>query len=446
MIHWQQEDKKYIWHPCSQAKDEEVLPPIVMERGAGRYLYDIEGKRYLDIISSWWCNLLGHGNSHVKEAVKDQIDELEHVIFAGFSHKPAITLARRLHDIVPPGLEKFQFTDNGSSSVECALKLSFQYHHQTGHPERRRFMALSGAYHGETIGALSVGAVDVYSHLFHPLLFEAVVIDGPDCFRCPYGRCREGCDAPCFAAAERTFARYGRETAACIAEPLLQGAAGMRIYPPSYLKKLRQACTAYGVHLIADEIAAGFGRTGTMFACEQAHISPDLLCMSKGLTGGYLPMAITAVTQEIYDAFYGEYGSGKTFMHSHTYSGNPLACAAANAVLDVIEEEKVLEKAALQAAYLTQRFTEAFQDRSYTGEIRHIGLIHALELVEDKKTKQSFNPARRLGWHVYREALKRGLMLRPIGDVLYFNPPLTITRGEIDEAIRLMAEALDCVF
>ena len=220
----------------------------------------------------------------------------------------------------------------------------------------------------------------------------------------------------------------------------------MRIYPPSYLKKLRQACTAYGVHLIADEIAAGFGRTGTMFACEQAHISPDLLCMSKGLTGGYLPMAITAVTQEIYDAFYGEYGSGKTFMHSHTYSGNPLACAAANAVLDVIEEEKVLEKAALQAAYLTQRFTEAFQDRSYTGEIRHIGLIHALELVEDKKTKQSFNPARRLGWHVYREALKRGLMLRPIGDVLYFNPPLTITRGEIDEAIRLMAEALDCVF
>jgi len=446
MIHWEEEDKRYIWHPCTQAKDEEDMPPIIMDYGRGRYLYDIHGKPYLDIISSWWCNLLGHGDVQVNAAIHQQLEKLEHVIFAGFSHTQAITLARRLHSLLPSGLDKFQFTDNGSSAVECALKMSFQYHYQTGHPERRRFMALSGAYHGETIGALSVGAVDVYSRLFHPLLFETVFVEGPDCFRCPYGQHRETCQAPCFEAAERAFSQYGKETAAFIAEPLLQGAAGMRIYPPVYLRKLRSACDAYGVHLIADEIAAGFGRTGTMFACEQAHISPDMMCLSKGLTGGYLPMAITAVRQEIYDAFYGEYISGRTFMHSHTYSGNPLACAAANAVLDVMEQRPILETARHVSDYTTKQFIDYFGQHPHTGEIRHIGLIHALELVEDRKTRLPFNPSRRIGWAVYKEALQRGLLLRPIGDVLYFNPPLTITKDEIDEALHIMAAAMAAVF
>lgn len=446
MIDWQKEDRKYIWHPCSQAKDEEALPPLVIDHGKGSYLYDVAGNKYLDIISSWWCNLLGHGNPYINQAVTEQLNRLEHVIFTGFTHKPAIELARRLHGLVPAGLDKFQFTDNGSFSIECALKMSFQYHFQTGHPERKKFMALSGAYHGETIGALSVGAVDAYSKLFHPLLFDAITVEGPDCFHCPYHKKRQTCDAPCFAAAEKALAQYGRNTAAFIVEPLLQGAAGMRIYSPVYLQKLRQACSAYGVHLIADEIASGFGRTGTLFACEQAGISPDMLCMSKGLTGGYLPMAITVVTEQIHEAFYGDYDTGRTFMHSHTYSGNPLACAAANAVLDLLDRDKVLVQAREKSCYLTEQFTAAFEDRQYIGEVRHIGLIHAVELVENKESRQPFAAKKRMGWQVYTQALRKGLLLRPIGNVLYFNPPLTISYEEMDTAIALMSAALDDVF
>ena len=353
---WQKEDLKYIWHPCSQMKDYETLPPIVIERGKGINIYDTNGKCYKDVISSWWCNLLGHCNPRINAAVKKQIDSLEHVIFANFSHKPAITLCHELAKVVPDGLCKFNFADNGSAAIEMSLKMSFQYHYQTGHPEKKRFMALSDAYHGETLGALAVGGVDLYSELYKPLLLDVIRIDGPDCYRCPYGKVCEGhceghsltdtsiqsspqgegakrCHCECFEKAEKAFAEHAHETAAIIVEPLLQGSAGMKVYPPLYLKKLRELCDKYNVHLIADEIATGYGRTGKMFAFNHAGVSPDIMCLSKGLTGGYMPMAIAVTTQKIYDAFYDDYLKGKAFMHSHTYAGNPLACSAAIEVL-----------------------------------------------------------------------------------------------------------------
>ena len=340
---WVKEDLKYIWHPCSQMKDYETLPPIVIDRGEGINLYDINGKCYKDVISSWWCNLLGHCNPRISKALQKQAETLEHVIFANFSHKPVISLCSRLAKILPQGLCKFNFADNGSSSIEMALKMSFQYHYQTGNTQKKRFMALSDGYHGETIGALSVGALDLYAEIYKPILLDVNRIQAPDCYRCPYGKTRDNCCCECIDYAEKMFEKYGDETAALIIEPLLQGSAGMRIYPPLYIKKLRELCNKYNVHLIADEIATGYGRTGKMFACNWAEVSPDIMCLSKGLTGGYMPMAVCITTQEIYDAFYDDYLKGKAFMHSHTYSGNPLACACANAVLDIFEEDKILD-------------------------------------------------------------------------------------------------------
>ncbi len=439
---WQKEDLKYIWHPCSQMKDYETLPPIVIEHGDGINLYDIDGKCYKDVISSWWCNLLGHCNPRINNAIKKQIDSLEHVIFANFTHKPAITLCQELMKILPKGLCKFNFADNGSAAIEMSLKMSFQYHYQTGHPEKKRFMALTDAYHGETIGALSVGGVDLYSELYKPILLDVVRIEGPDCYRCPYNQNRESCNCECFKKAEEVFVEYGNETAAIIVEPLLQGSAGMKIYPPLYLKKLREICNKYNVHLIADEIATGYGRTGKMFAFNHAGVSPDIMCLSKGLTGGYMPMSIAITTQEIYDAFYDDYLKGKAFMHSHTYAGNPLACSAAIEVLKILREENIIEKANKRAKYFNKIIKENFLQLEFVGEVRSIGLINAIELVKDKKTKEPLDYHKRTGYQIYKKALEKGLLLRPLGDVIYFNPPLIIEENDMDFAVNT---ALECV-
>ncbi len=435
-------DLQYIWHPCSQMKDYETLPPIVIDHGKGVYLYDKNGKRYLDVVSSWWCNLLGHCNEKISARMKQQLDKLEHVIFANFTHEPAIQLCERLVQILPKGLCKFNFSDNGSAAIECALKMAFQYQYQTGHPEKKRFMALSEGYHGETIGALSVGGLDLYAEIYKPMLMDIVRVEAPDCYRCPYGECRDTCQCECFQQAEEALSKYGQEIAAFIMEPLVQGSAGMRIYPPLYLKKLREACDRYGVLLIADEIATGFGRTGKLFACDHAGITPDILCMSKGLTGGYLPMAITVTTQEIYDAFYDDYNKGKAFMHSHTYSGNPLACSAALAVQDILEEEQILEHAAQRADYLHEQLMNALGDHPNVGEIRHIGLINGIELVADRKTKTPFPSEDRVGYQIYKRALQEGVIFRPLGDVIYFNPPLIIKEEEIDEALAVCKKVI----
>ena len=294
-------DLAHIWHPASQMKDYEDFPPIIIDHGKGVKLYDVDGKEYIDIISSWWCNLLGHCNDEVSDALKSQVDQLDHVLFANFSHKTIIELSERLIKVMPEGLNRFSFVDNGSASIECALKMAFQYCAQNGKDHKKRFMCFTDAYHGETLGALSVGALDEYSKVFEPIMIDTIKVQAPD----------------------------------MIIEPLIQGSAGMKIYPPLYLKKLRELCDLYDVLLIADEIATGFGRTGKMFAVDHAGISPDIMCISKGLTNGYMAMAVCVSTDEIYNGFYGDYSDNVAFMHSHTYAGNPLAASVANATLKI---------------------------------------------------------------------------------------------------------------
>ena len=442
MIDWQNEDLKYIWHPCSQMKDYETFPPIIIEKGEGINLYDINGKCYKDVISSWWCNLLGHCNPRINNAVKKQLDNLEHVIFANFSHKPVITLCQELAKVLPKGLCKFNFADNGSSAIEMALKMSFQYQIQTGNTNKKRFMALTDAYHGETLAALAMGGVDLYTELYKPIMLEVIRIQAPDCYRCPYGKNRESCNCECFIKAEEQFEKYGKETAAIIIEPLLQGSAGMKIYPALYLKKLREICDKYEVILIADEIATGYGRTGKMFAFDYAKTSPDIMCLSKGLTGGYMPMAIAITTQKIYDAFYDDYSKGKAFMHSHTYAGNPLACSAAVEVLKILQEDTIIEKANEKSKYFNRIIKEKILTHKNVGEIRSIGLINAIELVKNKYSKEPLDSNNRTGYQIYKQALKKGLLLRPLGDVLYFNPPLIIEQPDMDYVTNIALESI----
>lgn len=435
-------DLEHIWHPCSQMKDYEELKPIIVDHAKGVYLYDINGKSYVDVVSSWWCNLLGHCNYRINEAVKKQIDNLEHVIFANFSHKPAIELCNKLSKVVPEGLNKFFFTDNGSAAIEVAMKMSFQYHYQTGNKQKKRFIALTDAYHGETLGALSVSGVDLYSKIYKPMLLDIIRVEGPDCYRCKYGKCRGNCGAECFESAEKIFEEYGDETCAFLIEPLVQAAAGMKIYSKEYLKKLRKYCDKYNVHLIADEIATGYGRTGKMFACNHAEISPDIMCLSKGLTGGYMPMALAVTNDKIYNAFYADYNEGKAFMHSHTYSGNPLACSAAIEVLNILNDEKIIDKAQENAIYFNNLIKEKIYSHKNVGDIRNIGLINAIELVEDKKSKKSLDSKNRYGYQIYKKALEKGVLLRPLGDVIYFNPPLIL---EKDDMYFIVNVCLECI-
>ena len=329
------------------------------------------------------------------------------MIFANYSHKGIIELAESLNRVTPENLTKFSFVDNGSSSIESALKMAFQYCQQNGKTEKKRFMCFTDAYHGETLGSLSVGALDDYEK------------------------------------AEECFEEYAEECCAMIIEPLVQGSAGMKIYPPLYLKKLRALCDKHDVLLIDDEIAMGYGRTGKFFAVDHAGISPDIMCISKGLTNGYMSMAAVATTEEIYNGFLGDYESHRAFMHSHTYAGNPLAASVANATLRIIERDHVIEKANEMAPWLNQRFHELFDDNPNVGEVRSIGLINAIELVEDKETKKAFDSSLRLGYRIYRKALEKGLMLRPLGDVMYFNPPLVISKEELEEALDICKWAVD---
>lgn len=436
-------DLQYIWHPCSQMKDYEELKPILIDHGKGVYLYDKQGNEYMDVVSSWWCNLLGHCNPVITQGIKEQLDKLEHVIFANFTHEPAIRLCEELSEIIPNGLTKFNFSDNGSAAIECALKMSFQYQYQTGQKKKTRFMCLTEGYHGETIGALSVGSMDLYAKIYKPMLMDTIHIEAPDCYRCPYQKTRDCCQCECFEHAKEAFAKYGEETCAIIIEPLLQGSAGMRMYPALYLKKLRELCDRYQVLLIADEIATGFGRTGKMFAFDHAEVSPDIMCISKGLTGGYMPMAITITTDRIYQAFYDDYQTGKAFMHSHTYSGNPLGCAAALAVMKVFREQPILENAKRNGDYLEKTINNAVLEHPNVGEIRRLGMIHAIELVEDKRTKKGFPSEMRMGYQIYKKALQYGLVLRPLGNVLYFNPPLIMNGEEIDKAVSKCKTAME---
>ena len=435
-------DKKFVWHPCTQMKDHETIPPIEIVKGEGCFLFDKSGKKYIDGISSWWVNLLGHCNPRLTAALQKQAAELEHVIFAGFTHEYGARLAAELCRIAPGNPVKVFYSDCGSAAVEVALKMSYQYWRQTGKPKKKRFVSISGAYHGETLGALSVGGIGLYRETFSPIMLDTFNVEGPNCFRCPYGKTRDTCSAECFEDMERVLTNHSDEIAAVFIEPLVQCANNMNIYSPVYLKKLRELTAKLNVHLVADEIAVGFGRTGKLFACEHANVVPDFMCISKGLTGGYMPFAATIVyDQKVYDAFYGEYTDYKAFYHSHSYTGNPMAARIGLEAIDILENGVMAELPG--KINVLSEILGGLAELPNVGEIRQCGFIGAVELVADKKSKKAFPSAERIGWQVYREALKRGALLRPLGDVIYFLTPLTISIETLKELGGIAKESIE---
>ncbi len=409
-------DLDVIWHPCTQMKDHEFLPMIPIKRGEGVYLEDFEGNRYIDAISSWWVNIFGHANAYINAEIKKQLDTLEHVILAGFTHEQVIRLSERLVNLTPEGLTRCFYADNGSSAIEVALKMSYHYHKNQGR-ERSLFVSLNNSYHGETIGALSVGDVELYKETYEPLLIRSIQTPVPK-------DQSEEAALEAAAALEECFKTRHEEIAALIVEPLIQGAGSMHMYHPLFLTKARELCDLYGIHLIADEVMAGFGRTGTMFACEQAGITPDYIVLSKGLTGGYLPLSVVLTTDEVYNAFYCDYALYKAFLHSHSYTGNALACAAANATLDLFESENIIEKNRKRSSYIASKL-QAFEKLPNVKEVRQCGMVAAVEL-------EGYAPQERIGLKVYEYGLKHGVLLRPLGHIIYFMPPYIITNDEID--------------
>ena len=437
---WMQRDLASLWHPCTQMKDHETLPVVPIRRGKGVWLEDFEGQRYLDIVSSWWVNVFGHANERINARIKQQLDELEHVILSGFTHQPVIELSERLGQLAPAGLGHCFYADNGSSAVEIALKMSYHYWRNVGRPEKRRFLTITNGYHGETLGALSVGDVALYTDTYRSLLLDVIKVPAPDGFGLPREQWVEQARVA-FAHMEAALARHAHELAAVIVEPLIQCAGGMRMYHPVYLKLLREACDRYGVHLIHDEIAVGFGRTGSLFACEQADIAPDFLCLSKALTGGYLPMAVCMTNDTIYQAFYDDYESMRAFLHSHSYTGNPLACAAALATLDLLEQGNVIETNKALSAHMAKA-TAHFVDHPHVAEVRQTGMVLAIEMVKDKATREAYPWQERRGIRVYQHALKNQAMLRPLGSVVYFMPPYVITPDQIDHLASVAWEGI----
>jgi len=430
-------DFHHVWHPCTQQKDYETTPPVLVERAEGIYLYDRQGNRYMDVIASWWVNLFGHNHPRLNSALTWQLEKMAHVMFAGITHQPAIDLADTLVALSPAGLEKVFFSDNGSTAVEVALKMSLQYWQEKGEPEKVRFAYLKGGYHGETLGALSVCGLEIFREKFEKVLTRHLPVQGPDCFRCPFGLQRESCNAECFEPMEKALKENCATVAGVIIEPLVQGAAGMMMYPPVYLKKLQSLCESLGIHMIFDEIAVAFGRTGSLFVCGEHDLNPTFLCLSKGITSGYLPLSATLTNDEIYSAFYGEHRDMKLFIHSHSYSANPLACAVANETLSMLTENNFLETLNPKIAAIKEC---GKQFDGLEGEFRQTGMIAAMELTG--KNKERFAFEKRVGYQVYLEGLRRGVFMRPLGDVVYFIPPLVISEEEIEV---MMSTARECI-
>lgn len=428
-------DLSVLWHPCSQMKDHEKSPLIPIKKGEGVWLEDFDGNRYLDAISSWWVNLFGHANPHINAALKDQLDSLEHVIFAGFTHESGIKLAEQLVAVSPPGLERCFYADNGSAAVEVALKMSFHYWRNKGQTQKTKFITLENSYHGETLGALAVGNVALYKETYAPLLMDVITVPGPDCYNREDGESWADYSTRRFILMEQVLQQHSDDCCAVIIEPLVQCAGSMRMYDPVYLSLLRAACDKYQVHLIADEIAVGFGRTGTLFACEQALITPDFMCLSKGLTGGYLPLSAVLTTNKVYQAFYDDYQNLSAFLHSHSYTGNALACRAGLATLEIFQRQPIIENnkhLAITLAKVAARFNE----HPNVAEVRQTGMILAIELVKNKHTREPFPWQERRGQKVYQYALSKGVLLRPLGNVIYFMPPYIISADEL----KLLAE------
>jgi adenosylmethionine---8-amino-7-oxononanoate aminotransferase len=436
--------RRYIWHPFTQMADWEKEAPLVIERGEGVYLYDIHGKRYLDGVSSIWVNLHGHRKTAIDRAIKRQLDKIAHSTLLGLSNVPAIRLAKKLISLAPPGLAKVFFSDNGSTALEVALKIAFQYWRHLGLPRKTKFVSLVNAYHGDTIGSVSLGGMELFHGAYAPLLFPTYKIGAPHCYRCFLNKTYPDCRLACADSVEAVLENHRDEIAAVVIEPLIQGAAGMLTWPPGYLKQIRTLCTRYKVLLIADEVFTGFGRTGTMFACEQEGVTPDLMAIAKGLTGGYMPLAATLVTQEIYNAFLGEYREFKTFFHGHSYTGNQLGCAAALANLEIFEKERVLEKLKPKIETLKKSLAP-LKNHPHVGEVRQIGLIAAVELVKDRATKEPYPLEEQWGYRVANEAFKRGMIIRPLGNVVPLLPPLSVTVPQLKKMAAILDQSIRTV-
>ncbi len=434
-------DLACVWHPCTQMKDHESLPLIEVASGDGVWLRDTQGKQYLDIISSWWVNLFGHANPYIAQALNAQAQKLEHVIFAGHTHEPAVTLAERLLKLAPPGFGKVFFADNGSAAVEVALKMSFHYWRNRGQ-QRQRFINLSNAYHGETLGALSVGDVPLYKETYEPLLLDSICVSGPDNYLREDGESPQEHARRKLLDMRQALEQHAQDVCAVIIEPLVQCAGNMRMHDPEYLRGLRALCDEFDVHLIADEIAVGFGRTGTLFACEQADIRPDFLCLSKGLTGGWLPLSVVLTDDSVYAAFYDEYETLKAFLHSHSYTGNPLACSVANATLDLFEQQDTVQANRKLAARMASA-AATLADHPHVGDIRQTGMILAIEMVAQRSSRTPYDWRERRGLRVYQHALQRGALLRPLGNVIYWMPPYVITEEQIDWIAEVTREGID---
>lgn len=419
-----------VWHPCTQMKDYERIPPIPVRRGEGVWLEDFDGNRYIDAISSWWVNLFGHANPYINSALHNQARQLEHVILAGCTHEPVVRLSEQLAAITPGDLKRCFYAENGSAAIEIALKMSFQYWKNTGRAEKTGFINLQNSYHGETIGALSVGDVSIFKDTFEPLLLKPYTVPSPDAYNSDPGESPEQFALRCAEELAITLEEHAREICAVIIEPLVQCAGGMRMHHPVYLQKLRELCDLHEVHFIADECAVGFGRTGTLFACEQAKVTPDFMCLAKGLTAGYLPLSAVITSDRIYDAFYDEYDSLKAFLHSHSYTGNPLCCAVALATLELFEEHDTIEQNKSLSAF-TAEAIKRFEDHPHVGDIRQTGMIAAIEMVKDKETRTPYPWQERRGMRVYEYAIRNQALLRPLGNVVYFMPPYVITTEEI---------------
>lgn len=439
--HLEQLDKDYVWHPFTQMKEWIEERPLIINGGRGSFLKDISGRWYLDGVSSLWTNVHGHRKKEIDNAIKEQIDNISHSTLLGLTHPPAAELSEMLVNIVPAGLSRVFFSDNGSTAVEIGLKMAFQYWQQKGNREKTCFLSLRNAYHGDTIGAVSVGGIDIFHDIFSRLLFKSYKAPSPFCYRCELKKKYPSCRLFCLDKMEGILKKHHKEIAGVIIEPLVQGAGGMIVSPPGYLKGVRRLCRKYKVLLIADEVATGFGRTGKMFACEHENISPDILCLAKGITGGYLPLAATVAAEKIFRAFLGRYEDLKTFFHGHTYTGNQLACAAAIANLKVFKSEKTL--AAMQKKIkILKTGLEEMSAFARVGDIRQKGFMVGIEIVKNRKSKEPFAMKDRVSWKICYRAREKGLIIRPLGNVIVLMPPLSISHDELKSLIRITAEAI----
>ncbi len=441
------DDLRYIWHPFTQMRDYESETPIIIDRAKGAYLFDVRGKRYLDGVSSLWVTVHGHRKRAIDAAIRQQLSMVAHSTLLGLSNVPAVRLAKMLVERAPEGLSRVFYSDNGSTAVEIGLKMAFQYwqQHRSGkHGRRTRFICFDNSYHGDTIGSVGVGGIDLFHELYRPLLMDSIRVLSPYCYRCPLELDESTCAMACIEPLEKTLEQHSDEVAALVIEPLVFAAGGIITQPEGYLRRVRELCSRFGIFMIADEVAVGMGRTGALFACEREGVAPDILATAKGLTGGYLPVAATLATDEIYEGFLGGYDEFRTMFHGHTYTGNPLGCAAAIANLEIFEREKTVKKVRSKAEFL-KGLLAPLRELPHVGDIRQTGLMVGIELVKDKATREPYEPGEKIGTRVIEDARRRGMIIRPLGNVIVLMPHLTFTSGQLERMVKITRASIEAV-